>query len=114
MALFDGLTERAGRLAGDVQVSLKRARLEGDRRILQRAHRGTLEALGARVYECVQSGQIPDDLFASEYAAVESKSMEIAANAEETKSVRARDETGPHDEPDAETDAAAAFPMLDD
>jgi len=107
LSVLDALTKRAGRIAGDLQGSLRRARLEGERRLLQRQHRGTLEDLGGRVFELVRSGEIPEGSLAPEIAAVESKLMEIEAKVAEIDALRDDDEDG---EPvDA---ASAAFPMV--
>ena len=37
MAVLDSIAKQANRLASDVQMSLRRARVEGERRLLQRA-----------------------------------------------------------------------------
>ena len=47
MTVLDSLAKQANRLASDVQASLKRARVEGERRLLQRQHRAALEELGS-------------------------------------------------------------------
>ena len=57
MTVLDSLAKQANRLAADVQTSLKRARVEGERRLLQRQHRAALEQLGERTYELVKSGR---------------------------------------------------------
>ncbi|HJZ62505.1 MAG TPA: hypothetical protein VKD47_10155 [Miltoncostaeaceae bacterium] len=103
--VLDTLTKHAGRLAGDVQHSLRRARLEGERRVLQRQHRAALEELGQRAYELVRAGKIDDALLGPELAAVEGKLMEIDAKSAEVEAVRAADEQA--------ADAAdVAFPMV--
>ena len=104
MTVLDTLAKQAGRLATDVQTSLRRARVEGERRLLQRQHRAALEELGERAYELVRSGQIEEGPLAPEIAAVESKLMEIEA-------LRQAEEG----EPSASNDDAArtAFPMVD-
>ena len=51
MSVVDQLARQASRFANDVQVSLRRARVEGERRLLQRQHRAALEDLGLRTYE---------------------------------------------------------------
>ena len=86
MAVLDTIAKQANRLATDVQVSLKRARVEGERRLLQRQHRTALEELGERAYELVRAGDIPEDPLAPEIAAVESKLMEIEAKVAEIDS----------------------------
>lgn len=111
MAVLDTLAKQANRLATDVQTSLKRARVEGERRLLQRQHRAALEELGERTYELVRSGQVPEQPLAAEVGAVESKLMEIEAKVAEIESLR-----GDEDEDPAPTNEASrtAFPMVDD
>ena len=92
MALFESIARQAGRLVGDVQVSVKRARLEGERRVIQRAHRNALEALGERAFDLATAGKLPDGLFASHVAAVERKLIELDSNRSEIDAVRAADE----------------------
>ncbi len=108
MTVLDSLAKQANRLAADVQASLKRARVEGERRLLQRQHRAALEELGERAYELVRAGQLPEEPLAAEIAAVESKLMEIEAKVTEVESLRT-DEDAPDDDPSRD-----AFPMVDD
>lgn len=96
MALFDSLARQAGRVAGDVQISIKRARLDGERRLLQRAHRTALESLGVRTLELVREGRLDEALVAPQVAEVEAALMEIDAKAGEIDALRS---SGP--EPDA-------------
>ena len=111
MAVLDTLAKQASRLATDVQVSLKRARVEGERRLLQRQHRTALEELGERTYELVRAGTLPEDPVATEIAAVESKLMEIEAKVAEIEGLRGDEE----DEPGASEDPSrTAFPMVGD
>ena len=110
MPVLDTLAKQASRLATDVQLSLKRARLEGERRLLQRQHRQALEELGERVYELVRAGKLPEGELGPELSAVESKLMEIQAKLSEIESLRLEDEPGS----DAHGgDGDAAFPMVD-
>lgn len=95
MALLDSLTRQAGRIAGDVQHSIKRARLEGERRLLQRSHRSALEALGERVFELVRSGRLPEGELAPQIAEVESKLLEIQAKVAEIDGLRPDDGDDP-------------------
>ena len=83
MQVLDSIAKQANRLATDVQMSLKRARVEGERRLLQRQHRAALEELGERAYELVRSGELPEEPLATEIGAVESKLMEIEAKVAE-------------------------------
>lgn len=108
MTVLDNLAKQANRLATDVQTSLRRARVEGERRLLQRQHRAALEELGERAYELVRSGQLPEAPLAAEIAAVESKLMEIEAKVTEVESLRG-DEEAPADDPSRD-----AFPMVGD
>jgi hypothetical protein len=110
MTVLDTLAKQAGRLATDVQTSLRRARVEGERRLLQRQHRAALEELGERAYELVRSGQIEEGPLAPEIAAVESKLMEIEAKVAEIEALRAAEEEPATSDDDA---ARTAFPMVD-
>ena len=92
MAVLDSIAKQANRLASDVQMSLKRARVEGERRLLQRQHRAALEELGERAYELVRAGELPEEPLATEIGAVESKLMEIEAKVAEIDSLRSDDE----------------------
>lgn len=109
MAVLDSLAKQAGRLASDVQVSLKRARVEGERRLLQRQHRAALEELGERAYEQVRAGRLPEEPLGPEIAAVESKLMEIDAKVAEIESLRGEEEGGAES---AEDPSRTAFPMV--
>ena len=100
-------------------MSLKRARVEGERRLLQRQHRAALEELGERAYELVRAGQIPEEPLATEIGAVESKLMEIEAKVAEIDSLRTDEEEGAEDGDGQPADAPAdpsraAFPMVGD
>ncbi len=110
MAVLDTLAKQASRLATDVQVSLKRARVEGERRLLQRQHRTALEELGERAYELVRAGTIPEDPLSPEIAAVESKLMEIEAKVAEIEGLRGDGEEAAGSEDASRT----AFPMVGD
>ena len=120
MQVLDSLARQANRLATDVQLSLKRARVEGERRLLQRQHRAALEELGERAYEQIKAGALPEGPVSAEFAAVESKLIEIEAKVAEVESLRTEDEeaegaeSGEGAAPAAETDPSrAAFPMVD-
>jgi hypothetical protein len=95
MSVIDRLSRRAGSLAEDLQHSVRRARLEGERRVLQRQHRATLEELGSRVYELVRAGHLPDGELGPELASVENKLMEIDAKSVEIDALRGRDPAPP-------------------
>lgn len=83
MSVIATLTRTAGRLAGDVHQSVRRARLEGERRVLQRQYRSALEHLGDRVVQLVRAGELPDTGIGPEIANVEAKLMEIDGKAAE-------------------------------
>lgn len=113
MTVLDSITKQANRLATDVQMSLKRARVEGERRLLQRQHRAALEELGERTYELVRSNAIPEEPLATEIAAVESKLMEIEAKVAEIDILRDEDEPAVGDAT-PEDASLTAFPMVGD
>ncbi len=110
MNLIESLTQQATRVASDVQNSLKRARTEGERRLLLRQHRLALEELGARTYELVSSGRLPGDLMEPQVAEVEGRLMEIEAKVNEIDSLRP--EAGAGADADAADPSTAAFPMV--
>lgn len=128
MRVFDNLANQAGRLANDVQTSLRRARVEGERRLLARQHRAALEDLGERAYEVVRSGQMEEGPLGPEIAAVESKLMEIEAKVTEIDSLREHGEAeeapaapedgtpsaGATEGRPARDPTATAFPMADE
>ena len=112
MTVLDTLAKQANRLATDVQMSLKRARVEGERRLLQRQHRAALEELGERTYELVRAGTVAEEPLAAEVGAVEAKLMEIEAKVAEIESLRGDER---EEEAGAPADASrTAFPMVDD
>jgi hypothetical protein len=108
MTVMDTIASKANRLASDAQASLKRARVEGERRLLQRQHRAALEELGERAYELVRAGQLPEEPLAHEIAAVESKLMEIEGKVAEIDGLRGDDDGAPEDP------SRDAFPMVGD
>jgi hypothetical protein len=77
------VTRTAGRLTGGLRQSARRAKLEGERRLLQRQHRAALETLGSRVVELVRAEQLDTSTFGPEIATVEAKLMEIDAKTAE-------------------------------
>lgn len=101
MSIVESIARRAGQLAEDVQVSLKRARLEGEKRLLQRAHRTALEELGTRVMELAPAGEIRSVDLAAEMAAVAGRAEELAAKVaeiDELKEAVSGDEGSPNGE----------------
>jgi hypothetical protein len=111
VSVLDTLAKGASRLATDVQLSLKRARLEGERRLLQRQHRAALEELGERAYELVRAGEMPEGKLGPEIAAVEGKLIEIEAKVADIDALRVEEEESPEGADDA---SRAAFPMVGD
>ncbi len=106
MSIIRSMTSRAGRMAGDVKGSVRRARLEGERRLLERRHRAALEALGTRVYELIGDNRLSADALTPEVAEVERLLMEIDAATAAMK----RDDA----EVPLERSADLAFPMATD
>jgi hypothetical protein len=76
-----------GGLAADVQRSLRRARLEAERRLLERERRGALARLGTRVSELVATGALAAAGLAGELARVEQASTRVEANGRETEAL---------------------------
>lgn len=112
MSIIHSMSRRASRVAGEVQQSIRRARLEGERRLLERQHRAALEDLGTRAYDLVQEGAIPADLLGPEVAAVEGRLMEIDAKA--TEMGRGDSDADTTDTDGQRRGADLAFPMLAD
>lgn len=112
MSVIDTVTTKAGRLAGDVQMSLRRARVEGERRLLQRQHRTALEELGLRTYELVRAGDLPEGPLAAEIAAVEGKLIEIEAKVTEIDGMRSDEEREDAAAPEETDPSRTAFPMV--
>lgn len=94
MSLLSSLSQATGRLAAQTTLSIRRAKLEGERRLLQRQHRAALEELGERTYELAQAGRIAQDQIAPEVAAIDAKLGEIETKVFEIEGLR--------DGPDAE------------
>lgn len=118
MSVFDTIANQTGRLVGEVQTSIKRARIEGERRLLQRQHRTALETLGERTYELVRAGRLSEEELQPELAEVERRLMEMEAKVTELDELRDEEDVeggGESGEPAGEPrDAAAtAFPMVD-
>jgi hypothetical protein len=106
VSIISSVTSITGRVAGDVKGSVRRARLEGERRVLERRHRIALEALGARAYALVNDGTLSADALAPEVAEVRSRLMEIDA------SLAALDDGDNGETPERSADIA--FPMVPD
>jgi len=111
MTVLDSIAKQANRLATDVQASLRRARVEGERRLLQRQHRAALEELGERAYELVRAGTLPEEPLAAEVAAVDQKLMEIEGKVAEIESLRTEEDEAA-DAPEEADASRAAFPMV--
>jgi hypothetical protein len=88
MSVFEGVGRAAGRVTEGVQHRMRRARLEGERRVLQRQHRAAFEQLGRRTHELARDGRLPADELAPEIARVEAKQMEIDAKSVEIDALR--------------------------
>lgn len=88
MSVIDTFEKGARKLADDVQTSMRRARLEGERRMVMRHHRSALEELGQRAYEAVRAGTIPEALLGPEIAAVEAKLGELESKLAEIDRLR--------------------------
>jgi hypothetical protein len=96
------IAHEAGRLARDIPGAVGRARLEGERKVLERRHRHALQALGARAFALSRDGHLTAEALAPEIAEVEALLAAVEA------SERADAGTG------TAHDAAVAFPMLAD
>ena len=111
MSIINSMSSRAGRVARDMKGSVRRARLEGDRRLLERRHRSALEALGSRAYALIRDGAISSDALAPEVADVENRLAAIDA------AVAAMEHGGSDDHEAAQGEhqsADIAFPMVPD
>ena len=92
MALHDALGKRATRLTGDVQRSLRRARLEGERGLLQRQNRDALGRLGERASAMVGAGTLPAGELGPELGALEDRLRQIEENRGESEALRPAEE----------------------
>lgn len=88
MSLLSSLKDATGRLSAQTALSMRRAKLEGERRLLQRQHRAALEELGERTYELARAGRIAQDQIAPEVAAIDAKLGEIEAKVFEIEGLR--------------------------
>ncbi|MBM3665678.1 MAG: hypothetical protein FJW92_07790 [Actinobacteria bacterium] len=100
MSIIRSVTSTAGRVAHDMRGSVHRARLEGEKRVLERRHRQALAMLGARAYALARDGDLTAEALAPEIAEVESRLAEVRT----ARAVQADEDTA--------HDAVAAFPML--
>lgn len=91
MTTWDKLMRSGRRLAGDVQASVARARLEGERRLLQRQHRAAAERLGERAWELARAGDLDPTPLRAEIADVDRLLGEIAAKVAEIEDLRDED-----------------------
>ncbi len=106
MSIITSVTGITARVAGDMRHGMRRARLEGERRILERRHRHALEALGRRAHQLMAQGTLSADALAAEAAEVDARLAEVeAALAAE----RADEDAAP-----MERSADIAFPMVAD
>ena len=102
MSIIAAVASTAGRVAHDMRSSVHRARIEGERRVLERRHRRALAALGARAHVLARDGDIPAGALAAEIAEVDARLADLAAAG------------GPDDADAPSHDAATAFPILAD
>ena len=102
MSIFRSVTTTAGRVAHDVRGSVHRARIEGEKRVLERRHRHALQALGARAYALAKEDALTADALSDEIADVDLRLADVQA----ARAVQAEEDTA--------HDALAAFPMLAD
>jgi hypothetical protein len=94
MPIINTLTGRAGRLASDVQRSLRRARLEAERKLLQRKRAAALTRLGERVDQLVAEGTLPRSGLELELGTLEAAVSEISASDSAIQALRSTEEHG--------------------
>jgi hypothetical protein len=94
MPIIATAKRRAGRIAGDVQTSVRRARLEAERRTLERRRRHALTELGRRTAELVAAGSLPDDALGPELATVNDVTMLLAAHDAEIAALQGSEPPG--------------------
>lgn len=111
MSIINSMSSRAGRVARDMKGSVRRARLEGERRLLERRHRSALEALGSRAYALIRDGALSGDALAPEVADVENRLAAIDAAVTAMEQDGSDDREAAHDERQS---ADIAFPMISD
>ena len=127
MSLLDQLNQHANRLVDEVQGSLRKARAEGERRLILRQHRAALEELGERAYSLIRSGELQTDLLDPEVAwalliipvlevqVVESKLAELEAKSRELDAASTPPEApGPPGGAHAAPAAEPAIPPADE
>jgi hypothetical protein len=101
-SVTSSVVHEAGRLARDLPGAVGRARMEGERTVLERRHRRAIEALGARAFVLSREGQLTAAALAPELAEVEARLLAM-----QKVDGAGADDTGGHD-------VAVAFPMLGD
>ena len=79
MSIFRSVTTTAGRVAHDVRGSVHRARIEGEKRVLERRHRHALQALGARAYALAKEDALTADALSDEIADVDLRLADVQA-----------------------------------
>ncbi|MEZ5079912.1 MAG: hypothetical protein R2878_04480 [Thermoleophilia bacterium] len=115
MSLLDQLNQHANRLVDEVQGSLRKARAEGERRLILRQHRAALEELGERAYSLIRSGELQTDLLDPEVRVVESKLAELEAKSRELDAASTPPEApGPPGGAHAAPAAEPAIPPADE
>jgi hypothetical protein len=88
VSVIETLKRGAGGLAGSVERSVRRARLEGELRVLQRRRDTALAHLGERTFDLIREGRLAATELAAEIADVESKLMEIDAKERQIEDLR--------------------------
>lgn len=88
MSVLDTLRRRAGGIAGGVQESVRRARLDGELRVLQRQRDAAFAHLGERAVELIRAGRLDATDLGPQVADVESKLMEIDAKEGQIEALR--------------------------
>lgn len=83
MAVLKNVARGGKRLAGDVHASVKRGRLEGERRLLERRRRHAAEKLGEKVWELAKAGAIDPRLIGEEIRSMDDLLIEITGTAAE-------------------------------
>lgn len=106
MSILTSVTSLTTHVADDVRHGLRRARLEGERRLLERRHRHALEELGRRAHRLMAEGTLSADALADAAAEVDAR---LAAVSAALAAEQEASEPAP-----VERSADIAFPMVAD